>query len=965
MRKSFLLYLSLLISLNSVAKQVTFQQAQEIAINILGPVKSDISTSTPLLSTPVVTEPQPFYAFNGKEDGFVLVAGDDRVNAVIGYSKKGSIKMDNLPPQLKELLENYIANLQYLPEKTTVDSSWSKSKSTNAIGKGMLLETPNWGQEYPYNAQCPILDGVQAPTGCVATAMSIVMKYHNWPENTRGEIKENYYNKDLKFDFSNYHINWNILNDNNSDDLYIEEISKLFYSAGIVANMIYTPEESAAVIWPISQKLRENYKYSPECQFIPRSAFDTAEWNEIIYQQIENNTPIIYVGGNEKTSHAFVIDGYDESGLFHINWGWDGLSNGYFTMDVFNPNGQSFNMNQGMIINIIPDHKDKEYSKIFMPNVDVYLNPPDIIFNRWNFSNSTISPSEKISLSTPYMALNDFTGYIRLAVVDKDDNIKSLFGYRTFSASRFSLIVCENPGFNYNAKNITFPPLKEGERYQLVSQDATIDSFGNMFPREASDDPKDYRIILGGMIQKSYFYADNNFSDVVPVNFHIDEDMPYTYGINYGEGNIFTRNVLRGDGIAGTIYCPHNTSMEVNCTDLSGTSKEPVKNIYKQDFGWSYNITANEDITNIYFKYERNSSRRDESIDSNEIIEEKGLIYKIVDNECVLIGYDNSISSKIIIPDIVRKDGKDYYVTSIADEALMHAPCTEIHLAALHLNRVGQLAFAGIEDLQHFKIDEINPSIVWYPFPKSNISNAYLNSALYCWPHYLAEMSWSGCSEEEEMFNRQDLNYYISTVGDSKRYPDYMFSYFMNYLPSHLMEFITPFKPYKSFNIPGLSNKPGSDELRTFNENIKEMWDYAIDKENKLVKVKPNIGNIEIKEVVINGKTSIADEPDIYNYKDISDGNDLEITVNYILNDTQDMTTVYDAEFNSQVESTILKTSYVNDNFINEKGAQTILVFDLMGNKVYEGRKQNLLELEPGIYIVKDGSEHIRKIMIR
>lgn len=124
----------------------------------------------------------PFYVFNADGDkGFVIVSGDDRVPRILGYSDKNNFDFNNLPPQLVAVFDNCKSNLDRLPD--TVHASWKGTASSKSTSTGKLLETASWGQFEPYNLYTPEINGTHCPTGCVATAMAIVMRYNEWPKN--------------------------------------------------------------------------------------------------------------------------------------------------------------------------------------------------------------------------------------------------------------------------------------------------------------------------------------------------------------------------------------------------------------------------------------------------------------------------------------------------------------------------------------------------------------------------------------------------------------------------------------------------------------------------------------------------------------------------------------------------------------------------------------------------------------
>lgn len=222
-----------------------------------------------------IEENQPYYVFNATDDkGFVIISGDDRAKKILGYSDKGNFDMDNMPPQLAAMLEQYAEQIPKLSGDTP-DPSWSApARRVSASDEGVLLETANWGQGYPYNAQCPIIDGVQCPTGCVATAMAIVMKYHNWPEQGRGKYDpfQDYYiylpqdhpslyvvgntkfDPVIEFNFEGYDFGWDDI-PTDVNGIANGNLSSNMLAIGRSVGMIYTQKESGA----------KTYALGPNC----------------------------------------------------------------------------------------------------------------------------------------------------------------------------------------------------------------------------------------------------------------------------------------------------------------------------------------------------------------------------------------------------------------------------------------------------------------------------------------------------------------------------------------------------------------------------------------------------------------------------------------------------------------------------------------------------------------------------
>ncbi len=315
----YLLSLSLLVlAFIANARQITPDEAQTVAQDFFNNSAIEQSRAPRAirarsLATAQSEENAPYYIFNASDNkGFVIISGDTRARKIIGYSNEGNFDISNMPPQLSNMLQQYAESLSNLSGSCT-DPSWTLHRqATNADGS-ILLKTANWGQGYPYNIQCPIIDGVQCPTGCVATAMAVVMKYHNWPEQgrnkwecTRNSIFHSVDFSDSKYDFSQLQNSYGPNVQNNES---ITNLSKLLYDCGVAASMFYNKDESGTRSDIIGHIMMRFFRYSPKCQHIYKRHFDESEWIQIIKNNITLNNPLIYFASSDISGHAFVIDG--------------------------------------------------------------------------------------------------------------------------------------------------------------------------------------------------------------------------------------------------------------------------------------------------------------------------------------------------------------------------------------------------------------------------------------------------------------------------------------------------------------------------------------------------------------------------------------------------------------------------------------------------------------------------------
>jgi len=350
------------------AKNRTANEALTIA-------NSFLKTSTPLLKSQTVsnsslkliyTELAPnqqdealFYIFNrGSDSGFVIVSGDDRANTILGYSDTGNFSTDNMPENLKFWLNNYKTDLQLLKKSNikTVTTTSNTSNDTFAPYVLPLLQNIKWNQHFPFNKFCPLIDtinGEKAITGCVATAMAQVMKYHSWPIHGTGShsYTTKTYKINLDADFSQTTYDWENMKGtyySESTDTENNAVATLMYHCGIAVDMDYTTTASYASKYAISTALINYFGYDPNIHIPEKNYYTNDEWLTIIKQELNANRPILYSGIiSEELGHEFICDGYDTNNLVHINWGWGGIANGYFALNAFYPYDQGFGSSIG------------------------------------------------------------------------------------------------------------------------------------------------------------------------------------------------------------------------------------------------------------------------------------------------------------------------------------------------------------------------------------------------------------------------------------------------------------------------------------------------------------------------------------------------------------------------------------------------------------------------------------------
>lgn len=278
-------------------------------------------------------------------EGFVVVSADDATHPILGYTSTGSFNSQEMAPEFKYWLDEYARQIEYLRAQG-VKSVSSRAGITLPEWQPIepLVKT-KWNQDTPYNQQCPKnSNGNLTVTGCVATSMSQAMKYHNYPPKGTGQHSYEWNNgKDnivLTKNFSQITFDWDNMIDSYSGSYSTTQataVSTLMAAAGYSVDMNYTDGNSGAFSGYITNALINYFGYDKGIRYLSRNNYQYTEWATMLYNNLLEYGPVIYDGSGEAGAHSFILDGYSGNGYFHFNWGWGGLSDGYYLLDLLNP----------------------------------------------------------------------------------------------------------------------------------------------------------------------------------------------------------------------------------------------------------------------------------------------------------------------------------------------------------------------------------------------------------------------------------------------------------------------------------------------------------------------------------------------------------------------------------------------------------------------------------------------------
>ena len=387
-----------------------------------------------------------YYVFdNGSDKGFTIVSGDDELPEIVGYSAHGNsehlMKTEGCAAFLKAY-QKFVAAFTQGDAKAR--KILAEQRALKADGRYQqpkidpLLGDIAWNQETPYNKMCPEYKGSKlSATGCVATAMAQVMMYYKYPKELKADIpayttatnklKVNAISEGEKYDWANMLPTYT---EGEYNTTQADAVAKLMFHCGAAVQMDYGPS-SGALVRP--EDMSTYFGYDADLlQKVYRSVYTLAEWKKILDRELEAKRPILYGGvASNEDGHLFVCDGSDGEGLYHINWGWSGDSDGYFDITLLDPDvrgtgagtsADGYNRDCSVIIGIAPDNgiKDEPLVKEHSLYADAYEDHRKCTITNGERKNA----SEQFSLTvTPVFSNpthNKFEGLVALGIRNED-----------------------------------------------------------------------------------------------------------------------------------------------------------------------------------------------------------------------------------------------------------------------------------------------------------------------------------------------------------------------------------------------------------------------------------------------------------------------------------------------------------------------------------------------------------------
>lgn len=407
------------------AKRISQWQAQQQAYSFWGkqmPMKAKAKSrvvSTASLST---LGNDSYYVFNNDAGGFVIIAGDDAVAPVLGYTSTGAFDANNLPEGLKDLLKSYEQQIAALGKNYKANTTSTRAEFTGE----KLLNTAKWNQGAPFNKYTPN----NYVTGCVATAGAIVMKHHGYPAKGVGSHSYTWNGQNLTASFEHDYDWANMPGRYTGDnDAAFDGVARLMSDLGIAVNMQYANGGSASALEDLVTALKKYFGYSKYARHLKIEDLGAEAWNGRLRAEIDANRPVLYAASDANVGgHSFVIDGYkDES--FSVNWGWGGYCDGFYRVGALNPEvdgtpqGDQYNSSQAAVFALQPSDGKEVLSNLRFIKVDGWL-------ETLNMDVTDVKAGKDLTLyllPVQCQGENSYTGKIAIALKNAKGEIREVF----------------------------------------------------------------------------------------------------------------------------------------------------------------------------------------------------------------------------------------------------------------------------------------------------------------------------------------------------------------------------------------------------------------------------------------------------------------------------------------------------------------------------------------------------------
>lgn len=459
MRKTLTLFIASLLAMPNFANDRSEQEMQTIALQALCSSNLQAGGAKKAAANIAVEKYQSLdmvnvYGIKGK--GVVFISKDDDIEPVLGISEE-DFDVNNMPCGMKWWLNTANKSLERMKAKGITYSA----NPMAASGRPTYFIKTYWNQDKPFNNLCPQINGSAAPTGCIATAMAQIMKYYQYPATSKGtgiysvttykdkndkEGTTKWYKRELghTYQWTAMLSSYGIVSEDEND-----AVATLMADAGAASQMNYQANGSGTIEWYAAKGFAENFRYdSLAISCLQRDFYTDAEWMELVRKEMEAKQPVLYCGSDEiDGGHAFLLDGIQEDGKVHVNWGWGKSGDGWFDIDVLRPNitgftGEGFNIGQSMVLGFkkqeTPSADEENISQWVTDGYSFYISNNELhvkLTNAYNYSHRV------------------FDGKLDIVLQGMGDNSSKLYTDPIFETDTETPYVDMLSGFNYGDKD--------------------------------------------------------------------------------------------------------------------------------------------------------------------------------------------------------------------------------------------------------------------------------------------------------------------------------------------------------------------------------------------------------------------------------------------------------------------------------------------------------------------------------
>ena len=293
--------------------------------------------------------------------GYAFVSADDCATPVYAYSFEGNLSLSKMPENMAYMMNEASQAIAFKASQGVKNNTWKTVMSGGAVSRASgepvdPLISVKWDQGSPYNKYCPGTGSNKAVVGCVAVSMSQAMSVQQSPKKPQGHAAytsagygylEIDYDKEKDYDWDA------IMKGSNNYD----EVARLLYHAGVSVSMDYGADGSGVPttqLYRITNALKNNFGYL-DAAYYTRDSYK-GDWEQLLINDLIAGNAIVYNAIDSKGGygHSFNLDGYDGNGLFHVNWGWGGYGNAYFSINALKDDrmGMNYDSNHSAITGI-------------------------------------------------------------------------------------------------------------------------------------------------------------------------------------------------------------------------------------------------------------------------------------------------------------------------------------------------------------------------------------------------------------------------------------------------------------------------------------------------------------------------------------------------------------------------------------------------------------------------------------